>query len=277
MRNDFAVFIVTHGRANQQKTLKTIRKCGYTGKIYLIIDDMDEQQEEYEKLYGDMVVKFSKEKTAPQVDTMNNRIEYKSAVYARYECYHIAEQLGLRFALVCDDDISGISFRIIKGQKLKSFTVKNLDIVLEDMCSIMESEPMAIFGFAQSGAFIGGITDKYLHGCHRRVSQAMMIDTKTPVMPRGLVFEDALMAMDAGMQGKIAMSTMLVQVSSPQMGMNSGGMHDYYQKASFYAPCFYSVIAHPDKVRIISSKDGMKLRFNNKALAPMIISDRWKK
>ena len=36
--SDFAVFILTHGRANNVKTYATLRNSGYTGKIYLILD-----------------------------------------------------------------------------------------------------------------------------------------------------------------------------------------------------------------------------------------------
>ena len=43
MRNDFAVFILTHGRADNVVTVPAIKKAGYTGKIYFIIDDEDEQ------------------------------------------------------------------------------------------------------------------------------------------------------------------------------------------------------------------------------------------
>ena len=39
MRDDFAVFILTHGRAKQQKTVKTLKRCGYTGRLYLIVDE----------------------------------------------------------------------------------------------------------------------------------------------------------------------------------------------------------------------------------------------
>lgn len=37
MRNDFAVFILTHGRADNVVTVPAIKKAGYTGKIYFIM------------------------------------------------------------------------------------------------------------------------------------------------------------------------------------------------------------------------------------------------
>ena len=50
MKNKFAVFILTHGRANNVITYATLKKQGYTGKIYLMIDDEDKQAEEYKKI-----------------------------------------------------------------------------------------------------------------------------------------------------------------------------------------------------------------------------------
>ena len=47
MRNDFAVFILTHGRADEMVTIKALKKGHYTGKIYLILDDEDEQVNRY--------------------------------------------------------------------------------------------------------------------------------------------------------------------------------------------------------------------------------------
>lgn len=52
MRDDFAVMILTHGRADRVYTLKSLRKGGYTGKVYIVIDNEDDQQDEYVSRYG---------------------------------------------------------------------------------------------------------------------------------------------------------------------------------------------------------------------------------
>lgn len=49
MRDDFCVFILTHGRANNVITMDTLKKCGYTGKCYIVIDNEDDQEAEYKK------------------------------------------------------------------------------------------------------------------------------------------------------------------------------------------------------------------------------------
>ncbi len=41
-----AVLILTHGRADNVVTVKTLRQSGYSGEIYIVIDNTDEQEEE---------------------------------------------------------------------------------------------------------------------------------------------------------------------------------------------------------------------------------------
>jgi hypothetical protein len=42
MENNFAVFILTHGRPDNVKTFNTLKKCGYTGKIYFIVEKIND-------------------------------------------------------------------------------------------------------------------------------------------------------------------------------------------------------------------------------------------
>lgn len=92
MRNDFAVFILTHGRADNVVTVPAIKKAGYTGKIYFIIDDEDEQAEEYKKNFGaDRVIIFDKQAAYDRADTMDNFNDHRAIIYARNECWRIAK------------------------------------------------------------------------------------------------------------------------------------------------------------------------------------------
>ena len=44
MRDDFCAFILTHGRPYKVHTYQTLRKAGYTGKIYIVIDNEDKTE-----------------------------------------------------------------------------------------------------------------------------------------------------------------------------------------------------------------------------------------
>ena len=39
---NYAVFIITHGRPDNQKTLETLMRLKFTGSWYLVLDNLDE-------------------------------------------------------------------------------------------------------------------------------------------------------------------------------------------------------------------------------------------
>ena len=57
---EFAVFIMVHGRPDKMWTYHTLRKAGYTGKIYLVADDLDKTVDQYKEKYGDELIVFDK-------------------------------------------------------------------------------------------------------------------------------------------------------------------------------------------------------------------------
>ena len=61
MKDNFVVFILTHKRPTKQLTLETLRKQGYTGRIYLVVDD-DKVERVYE-LANDVVGGFDNPNT----------------------------------------------------------------------------------------------------------------------------------------------------------------------------------------------------------------------
>ena len=278
MRNDFAVFILTHGRANQQKTLETLKKCGYTGRLYLVIDDEDAQGPEYYRRYRGQVIEFSKKEIEKTFDTMSNAKEYRSVVYARNASYGLAKERGIRFILMLDDDITNLTFRVVRDNKLKGFGVHNIDRLFADMVEYMETANVSMLGFSQAGAFIGGASSqKYQDGCQRVLSQAMLVDVENPVVFRGIFNEDLHVSLDAGLAGKTALATMLVSITSPKRTTNKGGLHDLYVENSSYARDFYTVLAHPSVANITSNKQETTLRITRNGIAPMILNESFKK
>ena len=51
MNKEFAVFILVYGRPEKEWTYKTLRKSGYTGKVYFVGDDLDVTINKYKKKY----------------------------------------------------------------------------------------------------------------------------------------------------------------------------------------------------------------------------------
>ena len=60
MRDDFCAFILTHGRPDKVLTYRTLRRAGYTGKIFIVVDDEDKTRDQYMADYGEQVLVFSK-------------------------------------------------------------------------------------------------------------------------------------------------------------------------------------------------------------------------
>ena len=57
MRDDFCAFILTHGRPDKVLTYRTLRRAGYTGKIFIVVDDEDKTRHQYMAEFGEQVVK----------------------------------------------------------------------------------------------------------------------------------------------------------------------------------------------------------------------------
>ena len=105
MRHEkFACFILTYGRPQNQQTYRSLRKHGYTGPIYLIIDDEDTTGDEYIRRYGKEVIRFCKEDAARVTDRGDNIQKKNTVLFARNMCHKIAEGLGLDFFLELDDE-----------------------------------------------------------------------------------------------------------------------------------------------------------------------------
>ena len=53
---EFAVFILSHGRADTISTYRALRDGGYTGRTYVVIDNEDDQEEVYRQKFGDDII-----------------------------------------------------------------------------------------------------------------------------------------------------------------------------------------------------------------------------
>lgn len=127
MRNDFAVLILSHGRADRVYTIPTLRKGGYTGKIYIVVDNEDEQQDEYIVRYGkENVIVFDKLEAMKHSDTMDNYEKHNIVLYARNSCFEIAKRLGLSSFLELDDDYTAFDFRFEKAGNWRRSTAQIL-------------------------------------------------------------------------------------------------------------------------------------------------------
>lgn len=160
MDNDlgtFAVFILTHGRANNVKTIRTLKSHGYTGRVVLVVDDEDKQGADYRRNFPGMVEMFSKAEIRKRIDTFDNIPNNLTILHPRNACFDIAERLGIRTFVQLDDDYMSFMSRYAEDGKLKGQKVKDLDSIFAAVTRFFWSTNVSSIAIAQGGDFIGGL------------------------------------------------------------------------------------------------------------------------
>jgi len=115
----FCVFILTHGRPDNVRTIDTLRRAGYTGRLYLVVDDEDATVDRYRQEFGtDHVIVFDKKAEADLCDEGNNFDERRTILMARNACFSIAARLGVTHFLQLDDDYYYFGRRLEDGARI---------------------------------------------------------------------------------------------------------------------------------------------------------------
>lgn len=252
MNNKYAVLILTHGRANNVKTVETLRRCGYTKDIYIVIDDTDKQTNEYKKRYGDKVVIFNKKEYAEKTDTADNFGNMKLVVYARNAAFDIAKNLGLDRFIVLDDDYSSFSYRTDdEAIYTKAESIKNLDFVFDSMFKFMESdERITSIAFSQGGDNMGAKKGTPIKNIGRKLMNSFFCFTNRPFNFFGSINEDTNCYVNLGSKGVLFFTIYQISLNQIATQQNSGGLTDAYLDAGTYIKSFYSVMYNPSSVKV---------------------------
>ena len=160
MHDDFAIFIITHKHPDKQLTYDTLRNCGYTGKIYLVVDDTDSTIQQYIDNYGkDNVVIFNKNYyiNSERFDNGTNDSVYACAVYARRAVEDIAKHLGYSYFVMADDDITKLSIRYPVSGKLKRLEITDLDSILDCYIDLVSNDGISCLGFGGVQNYFSGV------------------------------------------------------------------------------------------------------------------------
>ena len=282
MNEKFAVFILSHGRPNNVITLNTLKKCGYTGEWYIVIDNEDDTAEEYYKNFGrERVIMFDKLAVAQTFDTADTFEDRRTIVYARNACFDIAKQVGVKYFLELDDDYTGFMHRYIDDQKLRSVLTKNLDRIFEMMVKFMDDTGAITVAFAQGGDLIGGVSNKNFHKkVLRKAMNSFFCDVDKPFQFLGRVNEDVNTYTLLGQQGKLIMSISEFMLNQKQTQSNAGGMTSTYLDNGTYVKSFYSVMYSPSCVKVAMMGEKHKRmhhQVNWDTCTPKILNEKYKK
>ena len=278
--DDFAVFILTHGRPDRIHTLKTLEKQGYTGDWYLVIDNEDKMADEYYKNYGDKVIMFDKKAISLTFDTADLSDDRRAIVYARNACFQIAKELGIKYFVEFDDDYTSFNLRYPKDGKLVARMLDNLDDIFEMMLDFLEDTQALTVCFSQGGDHIGGLTGRWKKGLIRKVMNSFFCRTDRPFQFLGRVNEDVNTYTYLGSKGELMLTTTDLMLVQLQTQSNQGGMTDLYLDSGTYLKSFYTVMYMPSAVEIREMGTANRrlhhhVKLNN--CVPVILNERYKK
>lgn len=282
MRPDFAVFILTHRRADRVYTYDTLRKCGYTGPIFIVIDDADDQGDEYRARFGDAVLTFSKEAIAQTFDEGDNFRDRRAIVYARNACFDLARSLGVRYFMQLDDDYTGFFYKFNSRKQYQDISIKSFDRVLELLLRFYTQTHFASVAMAQGGDHLGGSQGGYAKKIFalRKAMNTFICDAERPFQFVGRVNEDVNTYTGAQRAGLLFLTILSLMIIQKQTQSNSGGMTELYLSSGTYIKSFYSVMYAPSAVRVgvmQSRNPRLHHTINWDAAAPKIVREALRK
>lgn len=279
----FAVFILSHGRANNLMTVNMLKSGGYSGDYYVVIDDEDDQEKIYREKFGDHVIQFNKKEWAEKTDTGDLDTDRRVGVFARNAIQDIARDMGYKYHLQLDDDFTGIAIRYPsgKGNKLGHHRVSDLDRLFCFMIDFMESTDVAWVSFALSSDYLGGADNKrFASGLFPKTMGSFLMRADEPIPFRMRMNDDITTCIMSWNVGIPNFSIMSLQVETPPTQHMSGGMTDAYIDNGTYRKSFYSVMCCPSFVKI--GKQGITnfrihhmISWNN--CIPKILNEKWRK
>jgi hypothetical protein len=281
---NFAIFILSHGRPDNVITYRTLRNSGYTGRIFIIVDDEDKTLSEYKEKFRDEVIVFSKKDYESKFDLMDNFQNNKVIVYARNACYDIARNLGLDYFFEYEDDYTNFQYRYIDKDSLRGKTIRKLDEALNAMIDCLNQTKADTIAFAQGGDFIGGAGSFKNNTFKRKAMNSFVFkvnqDPKEDVIFIGRMNDDVNTYLTQGKIGKLFFQITNINLVQLQTQSNSGGNTEAYKAFGTYVKSFYSVMAAPDccKIDLMGRTDKRihhKINWNN--AVPKILDEKLKK
>lgn len=270
---NFAVMIFCWGRPEFDNTIKTLRKCGYTGKIICLLDNLDKTRHEYVNKYGeDNCYIFDKKEVAKRTDMMNNFGKLESTVLVSNIIFEAAKHFNLDyFAAMCDD------YLCFSHKREKERRTRKLDEVIEAFVDFLaETRSVSCIAMAQGGDY--ATADKPM--CKRKVMNSFICATDRPFKYCGAMNDDVNMYVYNGIRGKIYLTYNRFILHQPPTQIIEGGLSEVYKKYGTFVKSFYSVMLWPSgvKVALIGNRHiRIHHRIDYSRTVPYIIRQNWKK
>lgn len=255
LRDNFVVFILTHGRPDKVWTYDTLRNNGYTGPIVFVVDNEDNTIDRYTDIYAQKthtsVFVFDKLDISRRYDTVDNDSDRRSIFYARNACFEIANELGYRYFLELDDDYTCFRSRRDVNGKFTTIYHRDLDSLFEVMLQFLDTSKAHTVAFSQTGDFIGGMGSRvYKQRLARKAMNSFFCDADRPFKFTGRINEDVNTYVLEGSRGKLLFTVADATLDQKQTQSNSGGMTELYLNSGTYVKSFFTIITNPSSVKI---------------------------
>ena len=283
MVHNFAAFILTHGRPDNVKTYKSLRRFGYTGPIVLIVDDLDESLPQYQKNFGEEVYVFDKRKSASESDSFDNKPGLGTVLYARNVCHQIAAELGYEFFVQLDDDYHMFEYRFKSDLTyVYAGPIQSMDKIFEAFVDFLKESPALTITMAQGGDFIGGKGNQNAKSIRlsRKAMNTFFCATDRPFKFVGRLNDDVNTYLQAARLGDLMFTANQVSIIQGNTQQHAGGLTEAYLKHGTYVKSFYSVISSPSSV-VVSAMGDHQYRLHHridwKSTAPKIIREEIRK
>ena len=275
MREDFCAFILSHGRPDRVHTYNTLLKSGYTGKIFIVIDDEDKSEDQYRANFGDKVIRFCKREYAEKLDEGDNTGKRTSTIYARAAMFDLAPKLGCKYFIQLDDDYTNFRLRFDSRNRLGTFACP-MDEVLGVLLEFYLSTNAISIAMSQ------GADLSLYPAMRRKCMNSFICSVDRPWVMTGRMNEDVNTYVNEGRRGDLFFTVMQAQLNQKQTQTNAGGMSELYLDSGTYVKSFYSVMYAPSCVKVAvlkafnqSGRIHHKINWNN--TAPKIIRQELKK
>lgn len=275
------VFICTHGRPDKQITLDVLRKAGYTGKIYLVVDDEDITVDRLHENYPDVeILMFHKQHYVDTVDKGTNEDQRKCILYAKCFCEDKAIELCLDAFAMADDDMPSFRYRYIEDGTLKSQRIHStFDGIVKSYVEFMLSGDLTAVGFGFAQFYFTGVeafsaknTEKY------RIPYTFVFrNPKYRVNWMSWFGEDIVTAVYHNKIGHKMLAVPYVQQDIVSIGQEDGGMKDVYDKNSSIRLAMQNTMYLPVELRPYQYKGRFMASIKREHAFPKLISSSFKK
>ena len=260
-----------------------MKRFGYTGKIYLIIDDEDKSGHKYYENFENVVM-FKKKDVADTFDVGDNFDNRQSVIYSRNACFDIAKKLGITYFVQLDDDYTDFSYRFngdLSYNKGRGY-INNVDDIFKALLEYYKTIPAKAIAISQNGDWIGGHNSGWAKELKlkRKCMNSFFCSTDRPFKFIGRMNDDVNTYVTLGGKGDLFLTIPNISLKQTDTQSSKGGLTEMYMNAGTYVKSFYSVMFSPSSVKVAMlnterSRLHHRVSWNN--TVPVILNEKHKK